>query len=166
MRRILAQTNILAVGEGQAELQLLLHLKRLYLPRNCGTTVKLAGGYGKGGKGVVDYAERYADQREYTRVVLLLDTDADWDDRQRKRAVGLQLEVVESVPCLESWLLALHGDQRERNTDAHKREFQRRFGVPAHDARCYADNFSRQVLDAARQRVAPLRELLRLFDVA
>ena len=47
---------ILAVGEGKAECVLLHHIKALYVGRGLGFTVKVLGGYGKAGKGVIDYA--------------------------------------------------------------------------------------------------------------
>lgn len=123
--RSVAHTAILAVGEGAAELNLLRHLKSIYLPRHCGTTVRIVGGLGKGGRGVLDYARGQATAGDYARVVLLLDTDVDWNDALRKEARQARFDVVESTPCLEAWLLAIHGDRRARSS-AHPSRRSRR----------------------------------------
>lgn len=164
MRRVLALTALLAVGEGDAELTVLNHLKTLYLPRGCGTTIKIRGGFGKGGKGVLDYAERISAGVDFDRRILVLDTDTDWDDLQRARARDGGFEVVESVPCLEAWLLEVHGDRKHRHSEGHKREFLRRFGREAHDERVYAEHFSRATLDGSRYQVATLHRLLSLLN--
>lgn len=165
MRRKLAHTAALAVGEGKGELALLNHIKTLYLSRGCGITLKVQGGYGKGGKGVIDYAERISAGADYDRRIVLLDTDTDWNDYQRARAAKAGFDVVESAPCLEAWLLAIHGERRERNSDQHKRAFARRFGREAHDDRVYTDNFPRELLDDARSQVVTLTRLLDLIGV-
>lgn len=154
---------VLAVGEGHAELAWLRHLKALYLPRGCGTTLKIQGGYGKGGKGVIDYAESVSNGADYAARIVILDTDVDWDDTQRRRARTLLFDVIESEPCIEAWLLSSHGDARPRSSPECKRAFSRRFELPAHDERVYARFFPRETLDAARQRVSQLGRLLDLL---
>ncbi len=124
---------ILAVGEGKAECVLLHQIKALYVGRGLGFTVKVLGGYGKGGKGVIDYAIARTRDIEYDALIALLDTDADWDDAQRTRANVNGIVVVESAPCLEAWLLDIHRLSGERKSAAHKAEFERCFGGPAHD---------------------------------
>ncbi len=165
MGRSLAQVAALAVGEGKAELALLQHIKALYLPRGCGFTLKIQGGFGKGGKGVIDYAQRISAGADYDLRIVLLDTDAAWDAQQRARAAALSLQVVESQPCLEAWLLAIHGERKEHASADYKREFLRRFGRPAHDERVYPEHFSREQLEAARGHVATLQRLLTLLGV-
>ena len=59
MNRRVARIAALAVGEGKAEMALLQHVKQLYLPRDCGVTVKIRGNIGKGGRGVLDYTIRH-----------------------------------------------------------------------------------------------------------
>lgn len=51
----------------------------------------------------------------------------------------------------------------ERDSAGHKREFERSFGMPAHDSRVYVRHFARDVLDAARPRVAAVDALLRVL---
>lgn len=162
-RRRLIVPAVLVVGEGKAELVLLRHVKALYVGRGGGMTVKVLGGYGKGGKGVIDYAVSRSRGADYDKCIALLDTDADWDDVQRARARAEDISVVESAPCLEAWLLEVHHIQGVRNSAAHKAEFERQFRGPAHDLRVMERNFGRDVLQEARGRVGPLRELLELL---
>lgn len=154
-----AQTTILAVGEGKAELLLLGHLKQAFGARGSGTSITVRGGFGKGGKGVLDYAIRIANGVDYDDVVLLLDCDTDWDDAQRRRARSKRFTVVESKPCLESWLLAIHGDRRPRNTAEAKAAFERRFKTPAHRM-LFATHFPHAHLQKSRGAVDTLDQLL------
>jgi hypothetical protein len=165
MRRKLTDIAALAVGEGQAELTFLKHIKALYLPRACGTTLTIKGGFGKGGKGVLDYALSISANLEYDKIIVLLDTDTDWNDEQKSRAKKHDLRIVESNPCFEAWLLALHGEQRTLNSDQCKREFEKRFAMNAHDERVYLAHFPKSLLDEKRARVAALNSLLRLLGV-
>lgn len=163
MSRVRARTAVLAVGEGKAELVLLRHLKMLYLPRGCGISLRVQGGFGKGGRGVIDYAERIGTGADFDRRIVLLDNDSHWDDEQRARAVQAGFDVVESAPCLEAWLLSIHGERRVRDSRQCKREFARRFGCDAHHETVYAKHFDRKRLDGARSQVATLARLLDLL---
>jgi len=165
MPRRLARIAALAVGEGRGEEQLLRHIKALYLPRGCGVTLKVKAALGKGGKGVLDYTVSFSDGIDYDRRIVLLDTDANWDAEQRARAVQEGIDVVESDPCLEAWLLAIHGVNRGIDSAACKRKFRKQFGCDAHDDHVYSTHFPRAQLDAARQSVATLHRLLSLLDV-
>lgn len=157
--------SIIAVGEGKAEAAFLEHVKAVYMPRGCGVSLKVKPALGKGGKGVLDYAERQCAGLDYDVRIVLLDTDVDWNDGQRRRARQLGFVVVESTPCLEAWLLAIHRDHRPRISAHHKREFEARFGHPAHQPAVYARHFSRPLLEAERHRVAPLGLLLDALGV-
>jgi RloB-like protein len=165
VRRKLAVIAALAVGEGKAEMLFLSHIKALYLPRGCGTTLKITGGLGKGGKGVLDYAISISANADYDKRIVLLDTDADWDDAQRARTKEYGFDVVESSPCLEAWLLAIHGEQRMLNSDECKRVFEKRFAMRAHDERVYETHFPKQLLDEKRAQADTLDHLLRLLSV-
>lgn len=149
------------VGEGLAERVFLEHLKSLYAPRGCGVTYKIIEASGKGGRGVLDYAISRTHGFDYDEVYVLLDTDTDWDDVQRERARENNIRVVESDPCIEFWLLAIHGNVK-RGTK-HKNEFQRRFGGPADRKEVIQRHFSQANLNQAYARVAPLKQLMDFF---
>jgi hypothetical protein len=165
MSRQLARIAALAVGEGKAEMVLLNHIKQLYLPRGCGTTLKVRGNIGKGGKGVLDYAIRVSAGVDYDCRIALLDTDVDWSNDERARAQGEGIVVIESDPCLEAWLLSVHGLNPNLSSRDFKREFLERFGGPAHDPAVCAQHFSRDRLDSARTAVPTLERLLSALRV-
>jgi hypothetical protein len=160
MPRQLARIAALAVGEGRAEVVLLNHIKKLYLPRNCGITLKVIEGFGKGGMAVLTRTIRVSKGIAYDRKIALLDTDTDWNDQQRTRALQEEIIVVESTPCLEAWLLAIHGVHPVPSTNAFKVAFAQRFGGPAHDPAVYAKHFTSERLDGARVTVPTLDLLL------
>jgi len=161
----LAKIAALAVGEGKAEMALLNHIRQLYLPRGCGTTLKVQGNIGKGGRGVLTYAIRISAGLEYDRRIALLDTDTDWDDGERARARDEGIIVIESDPCLEAWLLAVHRFHPQLSSIGFKREFLERFGAPAHDAAVYTAHFQPDRLDGARALVPTLERLLSALGV-
>jgi len=112
---------LLVVGEGDAEIAFVRHLKRTYSDV-LGRSVQEINAHGKGGKHVLDTARRRANNRDHDKVVLLLDTDTDWGDEDRAKArksrVGKRgkLDVIESEPCLETWLLKILGVETDGNT--------------------------------------------------
>lgn len=164
MVRKLARIAALAVGEGKAEMELLRHIKVLYLPRGCGVTMRIQGNIGKGGAGVLEYTRRCSRDLQYDRRIAVLDTDTDWGRAERAQAASEGITVIESAPCLEVWLLAVHGIWTPGPSEHAKARFLREFGCPAHDSKIYPRHFRREVLDAARGRVSTLDTLLRALD--
>ncbi len=157
-----AAVAILVVGEGASEVTALQHLKRLYLPRDCGISAMIRDAGGKGGAQVLDYAIAYRNgNRGFARTIALLDTDTDWSQAHRARARRERITVVESQPCLEAVLLDVVGRAGERTTEEHKRLFRQVFGHPAHEPAIYDKYFCAEVLEEAKARVDTMRALLR-----
>lgn len=96
-------------------------------------------------------------------LAILIDTDQDWDDALRARARQKRIQVVESSPCLEAWLLQVAGHRPPDSSAACKRAFEQILGGNAHDEQVYARHFDRSVIDAARSTVPPLDQLLTLM---
>jgi hypothetical protein len=159
MVRRLARITAIAIGEGKSEAVFLRHIKALYLLRGCGITLKVKEGFGKGGKGVIDYALATPDLRDYDVRIAMLDTDKDWDAVQQRRADEAGITVVACAPCLEAVLLRMHGVTRTHDSRQHKDVFRRRFGGDAHEDRVYERHFARDFLDAAREHCVELRWL-------
>lgn len=116
--------TVLLVGEGDAEVQLMLHLKSLYVQRGSGVAVTIKNARGKGAAHVVDFAFRQSRNAAYDMKATLLDTDADWNDKTRAAARKAKIHVMPGQPCLEAVLLAVHHAPVEGRTTAQlKREF-------------------------------------------
>src|SRR6185369_6878839 len=145
--------TLLIVHEGYAEECLLAHLKALYVPRNSGIAVSMQNARGGGGQHVLNHALRVRRRTAYDEIAILTDTDQDWDDAQRQRAIAGHIHAVESSPCLEAWLLDANGHQARGNGAQIKRQFEVVYGGVAHDPRVYPRNFPRELLDNARSRV-------------
>src|SRR5690606_11892200 len=102
----------------------------------------------------------------------LLDTDTDWDDacraKARKSRIGRRgrLDVIESKPCLEAWLLKILGIEAEGDTRRMKREFKQHTGCEAHEPGWMAQHLDRDLLDRARERVPQLAELMNHMGIA
>lgn len=169
--RVVRET-LLVVGEGEAEIALVRHVKRLYA-NTLGRAVQEHNAKGKGGRNVLDTALRRANNnRAYDKVVLLLDTDTDWDDADRARArrakIGRRgrLDVIEANPCLEVWLLEILGVETEGDSRHMKREFKALTGCEAHDPAWMERWLTSDVLDQARERVDQLAELMNHMGIA
>jgi len=163
--------TLLVVGEGDADIAFVRHVKRMYSD-SLGRAVQEHNAKGKGGKHVLETALRRNNNRAYDKVVLLLDTDTDWDDaaraKARKSRVGKRgrLDVIESNPCLEAWLLKILGVEIEGDTRHMKREFKASTGCEAHEPEWMERLLDRDVLDKAREKVPQLSALMNHMGIA
>lgn len=164
--------TLLIVGEGDAEIAFVRFVKRLYAD-SLGRSVQEINAHGKGGKNVLETALSRANiNRTYDKVVLLLDTDTDWGDSDRAKArkakVGKRgkLDVIESDPCLESWLLKILGVETEGNTRHMKQKFKEHSGVEAHDPAWMKRFLDREMLDQVRENVPQLAALMNHMGIA
>jgi hypothetical protein len=163
-RRFVART-LLLVGEGNAELVWLRHVKSLYVARGAGLVVSLKNAHGKGAGHVVDVAIRQSRNYAYDAKAVLLDTDTDWTEQVRARAKKECVEIVTAIPCLEGMLLSAHGHQVEGMTSAKlKSDFAVRFGMTALEAKTYEQYFPRIFLEKARTKFAQIDQLLNLLS--
>ena len=163
VRRQAART-LLLVGEGDAEVLFLQHLKALYVQRGSGVAVTIKNARGKGAAHVVDFARRQSINAAFDQVAALLDTDTNWDDKTRAAARRAKVQVLPCEPCLEAVLLRIHGWSVDvRLTAQLKHDFAQRFGVPASDAVVWRQHFHREVIEAALPKVALLGTLVDLM---
>lgn len=164
--------TLLIVGEGEADIAFVRHVKRIYAD-SLGRAVQEHNAKGKGGRNVLETALRRANSnRDYDKVVLLLDTDTDWDDAARAKArrsrIGRRgrLDVIESDPCLEAWLLKILGVETEGDTRHMKRVFRAQTGCVAHEPEWMLRLVTRDALDQARERVLQLAGLMNHMGIA
>lgn len=157
---------MLLVGEGDAEVVFMQHLKALYVQRGSGVAVTIKNARGKGAAHVVDFARRQSINAAYDVVAALLDTDTDWNDKTRVAARKARVHPVRSEPCLEAVLLSVHRVPVEGRT-AHqlKHDFAARFGAAASQT-IVARHFPREVVEAAKDRVEVLQVLVHLLTRA
>jgi len=168
--RVVKET-LLIVCEGDAEVVFVRFLKQTYADA-LGRAVHEHNARGKGGKHVLESGLRRAkNNRAYDKVVLLLDTDQDWNDELRARArkvrVGKHpISVIEAHPCLEAWLLQILNSETEGDARHMKREFRRHTGREAHEPDWMERLLNRDVLDQAREKVSQLSELMNHMGIA
>jgi hypothetical protein len=163
--------TLLVVCEGDAEIAFVRFVKRTYADA-LGRAVQEHNAKGKGGKHVLESGlSRAKNNRAYDKVVLLLDTDKDWNDALRARArrarVGKHpVSVIEANPCLEAWLLEILGVETEGDTRHMKQKFTAHTGVDAHEPEWMKRLLNRDLLDEARARVSQLAELMNHMGIA
>lgn len=157
--------TLLIVGEGDAEVIFVRHVKAV-CAESVGRSVQTINAHGKGGMHVLQKAINHMKNRDYDKVVLLLDTDIDWSNAERAKAAKKRIGVIESTPCLEAWLLQIAGVQVEGDTRVCKRAFHGQFGCEAHQDGYMEKHFSREILDKARDQVPQLNELMNHMGIA
>lgn len=158
VRRRAART-VLLVGEGDAEVLFLQHLKSLYVHRGSGVAVTIKNARGKGAAHVVDFARRQSSNAAFDAVAALLDTDTDWSNKTQAAASKARVKVITCEPCLEAVLLAVHQRPVQGRSSAQlKKDFFDRFGAPAHQA-AYAVHFDIPVLTQAQVRIQVVQQL-------
>ena len=154
-----AARTVLLVGEGDAEVLFLQHLKSLYVQRGSGVAVTIKNARGKGAAHVVDFARRQSSNAAFDAVAALLDTDTDWNDKTQAAARKARVQVITCAPCLEAVLLAVHQiPVQGRPTAQLKRDFAERFDGPAHQV-SYAAHFDITVMAQAQLRVQVVQQL-------
>ena len=164
-KRQVART-VLLVGEGDAEVLFMQHLKSLYVQRGSGVVVTIKNARGKGAAHVVDVAFRQSRNAAYDVKAVLLDTDTDWNDKTRVSARKAKIHVMPCDPCFEAVLLRLHHAPVDGRMTAHlKQDFAARFGSAASDPSILR-HFSREVFNDARSRITVLNDLLNLLTKA
>ena len=162
-QRHVART-VLLVGEGDAELSFMQHLKRIYVQRGSGVAVTLKNARGKGAAHVVDFAIRQSRNAAYDVKAVLLDTDTDWNDKTRVNARNARVQVMACEPCLEAVLLNIHKAPIEgRSTAQLKQDFAARFGAAASDATVYPKYFGEALINETKIRSVVVGELLRFM---
>lgn len=170
-KTLTVKETLLIVCEGDAEIAFVRFVKRTYADA-LGRAVRMHNAKGKGGKHVLETGQRHAKNNRATdKLVLLLDTDQDWNDalriRARKARVGKHpISVIEANPCLEAWLLQVLGVETEGDTGHMKQKFEAYTGVKAHEPEWMERHLSRDLLDKARTRVSQLAELMNHMGIA
>jgi len=155
--------TVLIVGEGEAELNFLRHIRALYTSNNAGHKLTVNNAKGKGAENVVDKVIRQSAQPDYDTKAALLDNDTPCIDRARARAKKEGIVLLEQSPCFEAWLLSMHGINGQQTTKNHKSLFLKQFGVNAHEEGFLQLHFNKEFLDKARLRDDLLDRLLNLL---
>jgi hypothetical protein len=157
--------TVLIYGEGYGEQAFLKHIRRLYTSDGNGHSLTVGNARGKGARNVIDSAIKDPRRQSHDLTAALFDTDTDWDASVATRAESRGIELLPSEPCLEGWLLRVHGVARDCSSQEHKEEFRRRFEGDVHDDAVLERHFPKERLDAARKAVPVLDALLRLLGV-
>lgn len=159
-----AGITLLLVGEGDAEVAFLGHLKSIYVQRGSGIAVSIKNAHGKGAENVIDVARRQRQNKGFDAAAALFDTDVGWNDVTRKEAKKHNIVPLLSTPCLEMLLLGMAGLPTEGlNTDQLKARFKQRFGCDA-SAVAMADHFDQELIEKKAADFPTLANLIHLLQ--
>ena len=165
MRARRLRGTVLIVGEGDSEEVFLKHVRGLYTANNSGFRITIKNACGKGAAYVVDKTVRLSCGIAYDAKVALLDNDTGCIAQARDHAKREGVELLEQSPCIEAWLLSMHGVSRISGADRLKANFKKKFKYPAHDVRVYREYFPKPFLDSTRASDLLLGRLLTLIGV-
>ena len=153
--------TVLIVGEGYSEVAFLKHLKSLYVERNSGVSAKINNAYGKGARNVVSVACKLSTNANYDLVAALFDTDTDWTTEVARLAEDRHITTLWVKPCFEAFLLQIHGENTVGLTTSKlKRKLKNKFGYDASDNDLYTKNFSKALIEKARDSNDLLNNLI------
>lgn len=159
-----ASTTLLLVGEGDAEVAFLGHLKSIYVQRGSGIAVSIKNAHGKGAENVIDVARRQRQNKGFDTVAALLDTDVGWNEVTRKIAEKHDIVPLLCTPSLEQLLLGMANLPTEGlNTDQLKARFKQRFGCDA-SALAMADHFDQELIEKKASAFPTLAKLIHLLQ--
>ncbi|BDU22499.1 hypothetical protein [Dyella sp. GSA-30] len=159
------RVTLLIVGEGDAEVTFLRHLRALY-GAELGRSVTIKNAFGGGGHQALQQAIREVRFLAYDRVVLMIDNDTHWTDADRRQAEKAKIRVIESSPCIEATLLKIAGHRPKELTADLKKQFANIFGCEAHETDYLDKHFGRVVVDRARDSVLELHDLMNHMGIA
>jgi hypothetical protein len=164
MRR-LARTNftLLLLREGLAEVELARVMRDFFLPRGCGTALSFENAHGSGGANALNIALKRQRESAYDAYGVLVDTDQNWSDEDRRRAREADIFCIENNPCLEATLLTVGGHRAHANTHHNKAQFERAYGAPPHREGVIARHFTAELFSAARADVIAIDQFLRFL---
>lgn len=155
--------TLLIVGEGRHEEAFLYHLKRIYVPRDCGLSLTIKNARGKGALHVIKWTAGQAAIAKYDVVAALLDTDTDWNEKTEKLARTKKIQVLKSEPCFEAMMLRLIGKTPTGNAHALKKQFAPYVNNDATLREHYELHFGSGCLQTGRGKELTIDELLKLL---
>lgn len=157
-----ANKTVLIVAEGFCDKAFVDYLKRLYVVRGCGISVKVKNANGKGSNHVVQHAIRI--REGYDIKVAFYDSDVVLRLGLRKEARVNKIRLIESSPCLEGLLLSILDCHVPHQSSECKQLITEKLeGKDPTIAESYLI-ISRQTLDVKRNRISELDELLKALE--
>jgi hypothetical protein len=157
--RITKRTALL-VGEGDREYAFAQHLRRAYASHAAEVSITTVNAQGRGASNTIETAIEVARATPYDAAVSMADAGGDLTNGVRARARARKIVVVESTPCLEAWLLEVHGLEVETTHKANRRAFRNAFGGHLFDDGVLERSFDADRLNDARRRIGVLDRLL------
>lgn len=157
-----ANKTILFAVEGDTELAFLTHLKGCYTGRELNLSFRIKNARGHGPLGIVDTLISGSRGKDYDFLAAMLDSDIPLCDESRRYFKRNNVTIFQSVPAVEATILHLGNSRLRENvvTADCKRLLAKHFPGDSMDIRFYERYFSKEYLDANRNRVVLVDELI------
>lgn len=157
--------TVLIVGEGDAEIAFLTHLKHLFNARDSGLSCTIRNAHGKGPERILKLPKRLAGSIQYDHLAVFLDTDIPLPNDAWIKVNAPGVEALVSEHCIEFFLLRLLGESPPHETKACKR-LMKQSGMDLLNASWYEARFTKSVLEQQRDRFPTLRRLIEILSGA
>jgi hypothetical protein len=160
------QTTVIIIGEGETEGAFLCHLKSLYCFRGSGVQVKVDWTYGGSPRDIIREAMKLTLGAEYSRSILLMDTDLKWPDEDVQIANQKGLEIIGAKPCIEALMLKILDPTKNwesASTRDCKKHFHDNYLEEDHklDPSRYEKVLSKDILEMARKKISELDTIIK-----
>lgn len=163
--RIAKKTNktVLFAVEGDTELAFLTHVKGCYITRECNLSVRIRNARGHGPLGIVDALVSGSRGKEYDFLAAMLDSDIPFCNESKSYFAKNKVKLFKSTPAIEATILTLGNNRLQENilTAECKRLLAKHIPGDSMDIRFYERYFDKAYLDANRNRVELLDELIK-----
>lgn len=163
--RIAKKTNktVLFAVEGDTELAFLTHVKECYITRECNLSVRIRNARGHGPLGIVDALVSGSRGKDYDFLAAMLDSDIPLCNKSKNYFAKNKVKLFQSIPAIEATILSLGNNRLKENilTSECKRLLERLIPGDSMDIRFYERHFDKVYLDANRNRVLLVDELIK-----
>ncbi|HCG6969613.1 hypothetical protein P3635_01680 [Vibrio parahaemolyticus] len=153
------------VGEGQTERAFLRHIRSIY--GSASPDVKASTANGKGPSNVLGVAiGKYRNSAANVEVAALLDKDLKWPATKVREAKQLGIKLIGVDPCVEGMMLDILDLKRPNpcTNDSCKKKMHPLINNAPTVKESYQERFTKAVLDAARDKVDELDEIIKIYE--
>lgn len=165
-KRRSAKETFLLCGEGDREVFILRHIKKLYSSEN-DVAVKIINANGGSAPSIVNYASRLLG--EYSRRIVICDSDKPAKEMAKAREIANNQKIIfiENAPCIESLFLSILGKNCDNLTSNQcKRKFESEILANSRSDSVaeYEKIFTKEILNTKRRQIGNLDKIIRIVE--
>ena len=157
--------TILIVAEGEREFAVAEHLRSIALTLGRGHSLTVVNAQQRGASNAVETAVSLFRNMAFDVAVVMVDATSEITAAIRAKARTRKVTLLESAPCLEAWLLQVHGHSYDATFKGNRARFKATFGGHVFEDGLLQRHFDMPTLVEARRRIRTLDLLMSSFGI-